>query len=158
MKKLIVLLVLVAVSLAGYSQITPGSQMRINNRVTVIGTNVPAGVTIFAVADSTFWITKMAVASTYTINTAWIASKVMRLQSGSAEIASQSFELGAPDNVSKTVVLDHNPRDTTGLSLSLNGLELRRSTDYFCRVGTDSTILIKTKCYQYDKVTVIYNR
>ena len=77
MKKLIILSVLLAVALVGYSQVTPSKVVRVAARTTVFGSNLPAGTQIYCVADSTNWFVKAAgVASTRTINTAWAASEI----------------------------------------------------------------------------------
>jgi hypothetical protein len=160
MKKVFLICMLALFSIISYSQVAPGGVMRISDRTTVFGHSLPAGVMIFAVADSTVWITKKACISSLTVNTALAADKVMLIVSGAEKTAgamfSQSFEAGAPDAEDKSFTLSHNPIDTTSITVSLNSQVLKRTTDFWCRTVNDSTITIHIPCYQYDKVTVWY--
>jgi hypothetical protein len=160
MKKTILVLSILAFALVGYAQVTPGGSFRISARTTPLGQNIPVGVTIFAIADSTFWITKAGCSSAFTINTASAAGKIMQIIAdvdwSAGALFSESYELSTPDGASKSILLSHNPIDTTSISVSLNGLELKRTANFWCRTLTDSTITIRVPCYQYDKVLVSY--
>jgi hypothetical protein len=77
MKKLVILSIMLAVALVGYSQATPGKIVRVPTRTSTFDVNLPSGTKIFCVADSTDWNVKAAgVASTRTINTAWAAAEI----------------------------------------------------------------------------------
>lgn len=160
MKKLILILALVAVSLAGYSQATPGSTMRVSNTGTVLNQNLPAGVWIFSIADSTMWVTKAGVAKTYTVLTGHAAGKIMEIKSAQDMIDqgvmySESFELAA-DDPNAAVTLKMVPLWRSSITVTLNGLELMRDSLYLTATPNDSTVTFQIPSYQFDKVTVIY--
>jgi len=48
----------------GFSQSTPTAQLRIPNRITVFGQNLPAGTQIYVLSDSTLWQSKRGILST----------------------------------------------------------------------------------------------
>ncbi len=69
LKKLFLILAMLAISYAGFSQ-TPVGQIRLPNRITAITTNLPAGTTIICLSDSTYWNVKSAgMASGLTLTT-----------------------------------------------------------------------------------------
>jgi len=57
LKKLFLILAMLAISYVGFSQ-TPVGQIRLPDRVTAITTNLPAGTTIICLSDSTYWNVK----------------------------------------------------------------------------------------------------
>ena len=69
MKKLFILSMLLALTLMSFGQATPGKVVRIANRTTAFGVNLPQGTLIYCVSDSTNWEVKTAVASTATLTT-----------------------------------------------------------------------------------------
>ena len=77
-KKLILTSALLLVSYLGFSQTVPTAQMRIANRTTAFGQNLPAGTQIYCISDSTLWQAQVGIASTFTITTA-LAATVSKL-------------------------------------------------------------------------------
>ena len=149
MKKLIFTTALLVVSYLGFSQTTPTAQMRIADRVTAFGQNVPAGTQIYCVSDSTLWQAKVGIASTLTITTA-LAS--LELINSSVNYNVQSFEAAATP--SPTYTLAYTPRvPTTGITVMMNGAALRPTTDY---TSSGVTLTIISAQSQYDKFVVSY--
>ena len=149
MKKLIFTTALLVVSYLGFSQTTPTAQMRIADRVTAFGQNVPAGTQIYCVSDSTLWQAKVGIASTLTITTA-LAS--LELINSSVNYNVQSFEAAATP--STTYTLTYTPLTaTTGITVMMNGAALRPTTDY---TSSGVTLTIISAQSQYDKFVVSY--
>lgn len=69
LKKLFLIMILIAISYAGFSQ-TPVGQYRVPTPTTPINVNLPAGTTIICLSDSTYWNVKAAgMASGLTLTT-----------------------------------------------------------------------------------------
>ena len=147
-KKYILTIALFVISYVGFSQSTPTAQLRILNRVTTFGQNLPAGSQIYVLSDSTLWQTKRSILSSLTITTAY---NNLELINRSAIYSVESFEAGL---VPSTYTLANIPiRLTNGITVMMNGSALRPSTDYTC-LGTTLTII--SSQLQYDKFVVSY--
>lgn len=147
-KKYILTIALFVISYVGFSQSTPTAQLRILNRVTTFGQNLPAGSQIYVLSDSTLWQTKRSILSSLTITTAY---NDLELINRSAIYSVESFEAGL---VPSTFTLANIPiRLTNGITVMMNGSALRPSTDYTC-LGTTLTII--SSQLQYDKFVVSY--
>jgi hypothetical protein len=147
-KKYILTIALFVISYVGFSQSTPTAQLRILNRVTTFGQNLPAGSQIYVLSDSTLWQTKRSILSSLTITTAY---NDLELINRSAIYSVESFEAGL---VPSTYTLANIPiRLTNGITVMMNGSALRPSTDYTC-LGTTLTII--SSQLQYDKFVVSY--
>jgi hypothetical protein len=147
-KKYILTIALFVISYVGFSQSTPTAQLRILNRVTTFGQNLPAGSQIYVLSDSTLWQTKRSILSSLTITTAY---NDLELINRSAIYSVESFEAGL---VPSTYTLANIPiRLTNGITVMMNGSSLRPSTDYTC-LGTTLTII--SSQLQYDKFVVSY--
>lgn len=207
MKKIFLFLQLVTFSLAGFSQATPSKVVRIADRTTAFGVNLPVGTIIYCASDSTFWAVKTGVATSLTLTTGHASlaqfdktdlsigtrsgttviinsstgtgatlaaadgtyaglmtaadfTKLSGLTSGSGVMVTESFEL-ATSGANKTVILANTPKDSTGVSVSLNGVELNLHTPYNqfdMGVLATKTITFKIPVYQYDAVVVTYTR
>ena len=210
MKKLLVISILLAVAMMGYSQATPGKIVRIADRTTTFGANLPAGTQIYCVADSTNWNVKAAgVASTRTINTAWAAAeiewirttvqttrdadqvnlaidstkasyhqvvidsatttnagvmtatmvtKLASISASSGTMTAESFEVASDAATNSQVTLTNVPKDSLGVSVSLNGAELKLTTQFYCGTLSEKKITMKIPVYKYDAVHVTYNK
>jgi len=76
MKKYLLILLMLAISYFGFSQVSPTMQGRIQTRTTPFGVNLPAGTEIICLSDSSVWTTTEPCASTLTITTALAAFKI----------------------------------------------------------------------------------
>jgi hypothetical protein len=147
-KKYLLTIALFVISYVGFSQSTPTSQLRIQNRATTFGQNLPAGSQIYVLSDSTLWQTKRSILSTLTITSAY---NDLELINRSAIYSVESFEASL---VPSTYTLANIPiRLTNGITVMMNGAALRPSTDYTCS-GTTLTII--SSQLQYDKFVVSY--
>jgi len=160
-KKYLLTIALFVISYVGFSQIsvtpsgtasptavTPTAQFRIPNRTTAFGQNLPAGTQIYALSDSTLWQTKIGIASTATINTAYLD---LILINRSANYLVESFEAASS---SSTYALTYHPvLGTGGITVMMNGAAMRPGTDYTC-LGKILTII--SSQLQYDKFVVSY--
>ncbi len=83
MKRIILLLtIILSFTLAGDCQVTPLKYLRVNDRVTVFGHNLPIGSMIYCQSDSTFWVAKLPTLATKSITTALIGlATIMQLNS-----------------------------------------------------------------------------
>jgi hypothetical protein len=69
LKKLFLILAMLAISYVGFSQ-SPVDQIRVPDRTTAVGQNLPAGTTIICLSDSTYWnVRAVGMASTLTLTT-----------------------------------------------------------------------------------------
>lgn len=147
-KKYILTIALIVISYLGFSQSTPTAQLRIPNRSTTFGQNLPAGTQIYVLSDSTLWQSKRAILSTKTITTAY---NDLELINRSAIYSVETFEAGSTPG---TYTLANIPiRETLGITVMMNGAALRPNTDYTCS-GTTLTII--SSQLQYDKFVVSY--
>ena len=154
-KKLILTSALLLVSYLGFSQTVPTAQMRIADRVTPFGQNLPAGTQIYCISDSTLWQAQVGIASTFTITTALSAtvSKLI-LINRSTSYSVEAFEAGSVP--SSTYTLAHSPMtNTTGVTVTMNGAALRPTTDY-TSAGTTLTLKSTIIVFEYDKLVVSY--
>lgn len=148
MKKYILTTALFVISYLGFAQTTPTAHMRIADRVTAFGQNVPAGMQIYVVSDSTLWQAKVGIATTATITSA-IADFV--LINRSVNYSVETFEALL---VPSTYSLTNTPiTDTIGITVMMNGAALRPTIDYIS-LGTTLTIISVQS--QYDKFVVSY--
>ena len=148
MKKYILTIALFVISYLGFSQTTPTSQMRIKDRATAFGQNLPAGTQIYVVSDSTLWQAKVGIASTATVTTALTS---LILINSSVNYSVETFEAAAtPGNytLSKIPITD-----TIGLTVMMNGAALRPTTDY---TSSGATLTIISAQSEYDKFVVSY--
>ncbi|MHA8109437.1 hypothetical protein [Aquirufa sp. A-Brett2-W8] len=161
-KKYILTIALFAISYVGFSQTsttpagtasptatTPTAQLRIPDRITDFGQNLPAGTQIYVLSDSTLWQTKVPIASTKTINSAYVD---LLLINRSATYLVESFE--APNSSSTYTLSKHPINGTGGITVMMNGAALRPGTDYTC-LGVILTII--SNQLQYDKFIVSYS-
>jgi hypothetical protein len=154
-KKLILTSALLLVSYLGFSQTVPTAQMRIANRTTAFGQNLPAGTQIYCISDSTLWQAQVGIASTLTITTA-LASTPSKLVliNRSTNYSVESFE--ATSSTLSTYTLAHIPMtSTTGVTVTMNGAALRPTTDY-TSTGTTLTLESTIIVFEYDKLVVSY--
>lgn len=75
MKKLILILGFVIISLIGYSQATAVGEFRVATTSTAFGVNLPTGTKIYCIADSTYWVLKAPAGSALTIATVAASDK-----------------------------------------------------------------------------------
>lgn len=153
MKKLILTSALMLFSYLGFSQTVPTAQMRIADRTTAFGQNLPAGTQIFCESDSTLWQANDGIASTETITT---ARSLLVLINKEVLYTVDQFEAAiAP---SATYTLAFTPiTATTGISVTMNGAALRPTTDYTSS-GTTLTIVKGQKKYDAFVVSYTYLR
>ena len=152
-KKLILTSALLLVSYLGFSQTVPTAQMRIANRTTAFGQNLPAGTQIYCISDSTLWQAQVGIASTLTITTA-LASTPSKLVliNRSTSYSVEAFEAGSVP--SSTYTLAHSPMtNTTGVTVTMNGAALRPTDDY---TSSGTTLTIISSQSEYDKFVVSY--
>jgi hypothetical protein len=151
-KKLLLTSALLLVSYLGFSQTVPTAQMRIADRTTAFGQNVPAGTQIYCISDSTLWQAKVGIASTFTITTDLAATTPsLVLINRSTNYSVESFEAGSTPG---TYTLAHDPMtSTTGVTVTMNGAALRPTTDY---TSSGTTLTIISSQLQYDKFVVSY--
>jgi hypothetical protein len=149
MKQLILTTILLVVSHLGFAQTTPTAQMRVQDRVTAFGQNIPAGTQIYCISDSTLWQAKVGIISTMTITT---ALNQLELINSSVNYLVEQFE--AASIPSATYTLAKTPRiATTGITVMMNGAALRPTTDY---TSSGTTLTIVSAQSQYDKFVVSY--
>jgi hypothetical protein len=149
MKKLILTTILFVVSHVGFSQTTPTGQMRVQDRTTAFGQNLPAGTQIYCVSDSTLWQAKVGIVSTKTITTALLQ---LELINSSVNYFVDQFE--AATTPSTTYTLAHTPlKNTTGINVMMNGAALRPTTDY---TSSGVTLTIVSAQSEFDKFVVSY--
>jgi len=69
MKKLVLILVLVLMSIYGYSQATPSAQVRVANATTAFGVNISIGTTVYDIGADKYFVCKTATSSALTLTT-----------------------------------------------------------------------------------------
>lgn len=149
MKKLILTIILFIVTHVAFAQTTPTGQMRVQDRATAFGQNLPAGTQIFCLSDSTLWQAKVAIISTKTITTAF---DQLELINSSVNYIVDKFE--AALSPSATYTLTFTPKiATTGITVMMNGAALRPTTDY---TSSGKTLTIVSGQLQYDQFVVSY--
>lgn len=149
MKHLVLTTVVLLISHLGFSQTTPTGQMRVQDRVTAFGQNIPAGTQIYCVSDSTLWQAKVGIISTKTITT---ALNQLELINSSVNYIVEQF--AAASSPSATYTLSKTPRiATTGITVMMNGAALRPTTDY---TSSGTTLTIVSAQSQYDVFVVSY--
>ena len=147
-KYLILTTALFVISFLGFSQTTPTAQMRIADRVTAFGQNIPAGTQIYVVSDSTLWQAKVGIINTATIDSAF---PDLILINRSVNYRVETFEALL---VPSTYTLANSPiTNTTGVTVMMNGAALRPITDY---TSSGTTLTIISSQSQYDKFVVSY--
>lgn len=152
-KKLILTSALLLVSYLGFSQTAPTAQMRIQNRDSTFGQNLPAGTQIYCILDSTLWQAQFGIASNLTITTALAASppKLILINRSTSYSVEQFEAAGTP---STTYTLAHYPMtNTTGVTVTMNGAALRPTTDY---TSSGLTLTIISSQLEFDKFVVSY--
>jgi hypothetical protein len=148
MKQIIFTTTLLLFSLLGFSQTTPTGQVRVQDRETAFGQNMPIGTQIYVMSDSTLWQTRFAILKTKTITT---ALNDLMLINNSANYFVDKFEAAQS---STTYALTYMPKvGTNGVTVMMNGAALRPTLDY----TTDGkTLTIITSQLQYDVFVVSY--
>ena len=148
MKKYIVTTALFLISYFGFSQTAPTAQIRIADRMTAFGQNLPAGTQIYVVSDSSLWQAKVGIIDTARINTA-LADLILINRSVNYRV--ELFEaLLAPG----TYTLANTPiTNTIGITVMMNGAALRPTLDY---TSSGTTLTIISNQSQYDKFVVSY--
>jgi hypothetical protein len=154
MQKYILTISLILICYLGFSQTTPTAQMRIADRVTAFGQNLPAGTQIYVVSDRTLWQAKIGIDSALTIDSALAAfpgtDYLVRINSNVSYFV-QSFEALL---VPSTYTLTYTPiTDTVGITVMMNGAALRPTLDY---TSSGVTVTILSAQSQYDKFVVSY--
>ena len=154
MKKYILTIALFVISYLGFSQTTPTAQMRIADRVTAFGQNLPAGTQIYVMSDRTLWQAKIGIGSALTIDSALAAlpgtDYLVKMNSNVSYFV-QSFEALDPPG---TYTLTYTPlTDTIGITVMMNGAALRPTLDY---TSSGVTVTILSAQSQYDKFVVSY--
>ena len=153
MKVIILTITLLLFSLLGFSQTTPTGQMRVQNRTTLFGQNLPVGTQIYVVSDSTLWQAKFGIYNTGTINTS-IDSLVL-INNQFNYIVDQFVAAVIP---SATYTLTYLPKiATTGVTVMMNGAALRPNIDY-TSLGKTLTIITSQSLYDIFVVSYTYYR
>jgi hypothetical protein len=148
MKKHILTTALIVISYLGFSQSTPTAQLRIADRVTTFGQNLPTGTQIYVVSDSSLWQTKVGIEGTKTVTTAF-ADLILITRSANYKV--ESFEALAQPG---TYTLAFAPiTNTTGITVMMNGAALRPTLDY---TSSGTTVTIISSQSQYDKFVISY--
>ncbi len=70
MKKLVITMSIVLISLLGYSQLTNVGEFRITNATTAFGVNLPVGTKVYNIATNEYWVATAGVITTATLTTA----------------------------------------------------------------------------------------
>lgn len=70
MKKLLTFLLAVFLSVQLFAQSTPVGEFRVADKATSLGFNIPAGTKVIALADSSYWVAKVGVLGSNSINSA----------------------------------------------------------------------------------------
>ena len=157
MKKYILTIALFAISYLGFSQTTPTAQLRIADRTTLFGQNMPAGTQIYVVSDRTLWQAKIGIPSTLSIDSALAAltattpiDYLVKINSNVSYFV-QSFEAAATPTTYTLTYLPLIP--TTSITVMMNGAALRPTTDY---TSDGVTLTIISAQSEYDKFVVSY--
>jgi hypothetical protein len=88
-------------------------------------------------------------------------TKLDGLSVGAGQSYSNTIEIpiGADSTAGSILTMDFAPKDTTCITLSWNGEELKRSVDYFCTNAiAKKELLIKNPMYQCDKFHYIISK
>ena len=157
MKKYILTIALFAISYLGFSQTTPTAQLRVADRTTAFGQNLPAGTQIYVVSDRTLWQAKIGIPSALSIDTALAAltasspiDYLVKINSNVSYFV-ESFEAAATPT---TYPLTYTPLlPTTSITVMMNGAALRPTTDY---TSTAKVLTIISAQSEYDKFVVSY--
>ena len=149
MKVIYLTITLLLFSLLGFSQTTPTGQVRIQNRVTAFGQNLPIGTQIYVMSDSTLWQVKNVGLG----DTAKIDYNLLNLEliNNSANFMVDKFEaISSPS----TYTLTYMPKIASiGVTVMMNGAALRPTLDY---TTSGHTLTIITSQLQYDQFVVSY--
>jgi hypothetical protein len=149
MKKLILTSTLLVFSCLGYSQTAPTPQVRIQNRVTAFGQNLPAGTQIYCESDSTLWQANDGIDSALTITT---ARALLVLMNKEVNYTVNQFKVASTP--SATYTLAHTPiTATTGIVVMMNGAALMPITDY---TSSGAILTINVSQKKYDTILVSY--
>lgn len=70
MKKLVITMSIILISLLGYSQVTNVGEFRIANATTAFGVNLPIGTKVYNIDTGDYWVAIVGVASTANLTTA----------------------------------------------------------------------------------------
>ncbi|MBN2820769.1 MAG: hypothetical protein JXP36_17475 [Bacteroidales bacterium] len=70
MRKIVITMSIVLISLLGYSQVTNVGEFRIANATTAFGVNLPIGTKVYDIANNKYYVVTAGVASTATLTTA----------------------------------------------------------------------------------------
>jgi hypothetical protein len=161
MKKLIFVLLLLAVVLIAQGQVTPGKTVRIADRTTAFGANLSVGTTIYCVSDSTYWVVKSGTVAAKTITSAIAGvGTIMQLGKTGPTLYTENFEI-ASDGIGENVELAFVATDSTGFRISLNGVELNHAgVTGQCWVAplANKKVYFRIPVYQYDLVTISYTK
>jgi hypothetical protein len=149
MKQIVLTITLILFSVIVFSQTTPTGQVRLQNRTTAFGQNLPIGTQIYVMSDSTLWQVKNVGLG----DTARIDYNLINLEliNNSANFMVDKFEaISSPS----TYALTYMPKIATiGVTVMMNGAALRPTLDY---TTNGHTLTILTSQLQYDNFIVSY--
>ena len=156
MKKYILTTAMIAISYLGFAQLSQAGLFRVADRTAAtIGSNLPVGTQVFAIADSSLWAVTIAIdgaTTPVTVNAAYAAGKLTRINKGGTFIV-QQFDAVA-DVALPTYTLTNTPfGGLSGVSVSLNGAVLKATKDY---TYAASVITFTIPVYTYDRISVAY--
>lgn len=103
MKKVLITLSIVLISLIGYSQVTNVGEFRIANATTTFGVNLPVGTKIYNIATGEYWVATAGVASTATLTTASASFELLN-NAGTDDQTASEVNVTATGNLSATNV------------------------------------------------------
>jgi len=85
-------------------------------------------------------------------------TKLDGISASSGTMTAESFEIASDASSGAQVTLVNTPKDSTGVTVSLNGSELTLTTHYYCGTLSDKKVTMKIPVYKYDAVHVTYNK
>ncbi len=118
MKKLIVTMSIVLISLLGYSQVTNVGEFRIANATTAFGVNLPIGTKVYDIANNKYYVATAGVASTATLTTASASFSLLN-DAGTDDQNASEVAVTAAGNLTSTDVqsaLEELQGDIDGIS------------------------------------------
>jgi hypothetical protein len=90
--------------------------------------------------------------------TATMVTKLASISASSGTMTAESFEVASDAATNSQVTLTNVPKDSLGVSVSLNGAELKLTTQFYCGTLSEKKITMKIPVYKYDAVHVTYNK
>lgn len=92
------------------------------------------------------------------VMTAADKTKLDGISASGGVMMSDPFDVADDDEVDFQVTLTDVPKDSTGVTVSLNGVELKRTTQFYCGTLSEKKITFKIPVYKYDAINVIYTK